>query len=79
MDFEHKNIILFIIFFGMYCYWVMPFNLINGLAIWQNYINNILFEYLNIFCQTYIDNILIYNKIRKKYYQYVKLVLDKFY
>ena len=79
IDFEYKDAMLFITSFGIYCYWVMFFGLINGPVIWQNYINNILFEYLNVFCQAYIDNILIYSKICKKYYQYIKLVLDKLY
>ena len=77
MDPEHKNATSFITSFGMYCYRVMPFGLINGLVIWQNYINDVLFEYLNVFCQTYVDNILIYSKTCKKHYRHVKLVLNK--
>jgi len=32
---------------------------------------------LNIFCQAYLDDILIYNKIKEKYREYIRLILDK--
>ena len=32
----------------------------------QNYINDVLHEYLNDFCTTYINNLSIYNENRKK-------------
>ena len=68
INFKHKNATLFITSFGMYCYRVMFFGLMNGLATWQNYINDVLFEYLNVFCQAYINDILIYSKTRKEHY-----------
>ena len=33
---------------------------------------------MNNFCQTYFDNILIYNYIKKKYIRHVHLMLNKF-
>ena len=39
--------------------------------------NDILFEYLNEFCQAYLDNILIYSKIRKEHTKHVRLILQK--
>ena len=39
---------------------VLPFDLTNRPATYQQYINNILFNYLDDFCTAYLDNILIY-------------------
>jgi hypothetical protein len=41
----------------------MPFGLYNGPAIFQRYINKVLFNYLDIFILAYIDNIIIYSKL----------------
>jgi hypothetical protein len=38
----------------------MPFNLINALASFQAFINDIFREYLDIFVVAYLDDILIY-------------------
>ncbi len=37
-----------------------------------------LFEYLNDFCQVYLNDVLIYSKTLKKYICYVQLILQKF-
>ena len=39
----------------------MFFDLINALSFWQNFINNILHEDLDVFCIAYLDDIFIYN------------------
>ncbi|OCK91822.1 uncharacterized protein K441DRAFT_461420, partial [Cenococcum geophilum 1.58] len=46
--------------------------LTNGLATYQRYINNVLFNYLNDFYTAYLDNIIIYleNKLKHKEYVY---------
>ncbi len=36
-----------------------------------------LFEYLNIFCTAYLDNILVYSDNELEHNSYVKLVLEK--
>ena len=56
---------------------VFSFNLTNGLFNYQHYINDILFKFLNKFVQYYLNDILIYNKIRKEHIRYVKLILQK--
>ncbi len=38
--------------------------------------NDILWDFLNNFCQVYLDDILIYSKMRKKHRDHVKLVLS---
>ena len=49
----------------------------NGLAIYQKYINNILFNYLDEFYIVYLDNILIYLDNKLKHKIYIKKVLEK--
>ena len=44
---------------------------------YQHYMNNVFFKYLNDFVQVYLDNVLIYNKIRKKHIEYVRKILKK--
>jgi hypothetical protein len=41
---------------------VLQFSLINSPAMFQRFINNILFNYLNVFCTVYINDILIYSQ-----------------
>ncbi len=77
MSTESENLITFITFFNVYKYKVMLFKLINELAFFQHYINDVLFNCLHKFCQTYLNDILIYNKILKKHKTHVKKVLNK--
>ncbi len=55
----------------------MLFELINESTFYQHYINDVLFKYLHQFCQTYLDDIIIYNKILKKHKQHVWLILNR--
>jgi len=59
----------------MYKYKVLPFGLTNGPAIYQQYINNVLFNYLNNFYTAYLDNIIIYSKNELEYKKHVCKVL----
>ena len=59
----------------MYKYKVLPFRLINGLAIYQQYINDILFDYFNNFYTAYLNDIIIYSKNKLKYKEYIYKVL----
>jgi len=77
MNFESENLTTFVTFFNVYKYKVMLFELINESAFFQHYINDVLFECLHKFCQTYLNDILIYNKILKKHRTHVKEVLNK--
>ena len=56
-------------------YKILPFRLTNGLATYQQYINNVLFNYLNNFYTAYLDNIIIYSKNKLKYKKYVCKVM----
>ncbi len=77
MSTESENLITFVTFFDVYKYRVMLFELINELAFFQHYINDVLFECLHKFCQTYLNDILIYSKTLKEHRIHVKEVLDK--
>ncbi len=77
MSSESKNLTTFITFFNVYKYKIMLFELINELTSFQHYINNVLFDCLHKFCQTYLNDILIYNKILKEHKTHVKEVLNK--
>ena len=57
--------------FRHYKYQVMPFSLTNILASFQELINNMIREYLNVFALTYLDNILIFSTTYKEHVQHV--------
>ena len=54
---------------------VLPFGLTNGPAIYQRYMNDVLFEYLNDFYIAYLDDILIYLEDPAEHELYVRKVL----
>jgi hypothetical protein len=53
----------------------MLFRLINALATFQAYINNILWKYLDVFVVVYLDNILVYLKTYDDHVRDVRKVL----
>ncbi len=75
MHFNNKNYIIFIIVLEAYKYKMLSFKLINELIFFQQYMNDVLWNFLNDFCQVYLNDILIYSKMRKKHRDHVKLVL----
>ena len=68
---------MFCTHYGSYKYKILPFRLINRPAIYQQYINNILFNYLNEFYTVYLDDILIYLDNELKHQVYIKKVLKR--
>ncbi len=72
-----EDLTIFITFFDSYKYYVMLFELINESTFYQHYMNDVLFEYLHQFCQIYLDDIIIYNKILKKHKRHVRLILNR--
>ena len=72
-----EDFTIFIISLEVYKYRVLLFELINELVNYQQYMNNILFDYLNDFYQTYLNDILIYSKIKKKHVKYIRLILQR--
>ena len=48
-------------------YLVMLFGLCNIPGIFQTYINNFLYEYLDVFYTTYLDDVFVYSKKEKEH------------
>ncbi len=62
MHSDSENYTIFIIALEAYKSKVLFFELINDSALFQQYMNDILWDFLNDFCQVYLDDILIYSK-----------------
>ena len=77
MNLESEKFITFIISLKIYKYHVLFFELTSELANWQHYMNDLLFKFLNKFCQIYANDILIYNKTRKKHERHLKQIFVK--
>ncbi len=77
MHSSSEDLTIFITSFGFYKYHVMPFELINGPTFYQHYMNDVLFDYLHQFCQTYLDDIIIYSKTLKKHKRHIRLILHR--
>ncbi len=56
---------------------MLSFELINDSVSFQQYMNDVLWDFLNDFCQVYLDDILIYSKTQREHWQYVKMILDR--
>ena len=55
---------------------MLPFELANAPATFQNYINNVLRDLLNVICLAYLDDILIFSRTLEEYSKHVKIVLE---
>ncbi len=77
MHLDSENYITFITALEAYKYKMLSFELINESTFFQQYMNDVLWDFLNDFCQVYLDDILIYSKTRKKHKDHVKLVLSQ--
>jgi len=77
MHLDNENYITFITALKAYKYKMLSFKLTNELIFFQQYMNDILWNFLNDFCQVYLNDILIYSKMRKKHKDHVKLVLSQ--
>ena len=73
----NEVLITFCTCFSLFEYLVMSFDLCNSSASFQNYIKNTLWEYLDVFCTVYLDDILIYSEIEAEHEIYIKRVLQK--
>ena len=74
---DSEDLTTFTTSLGAYKYKVLPFGLTNGPASYQQYMNDVLFDFLNRFVQCYLDNILIYSRSLKEHQQHIALVLAK--
>ncbi len=76
MHSDSKNYTIFIIALEAYKSKMLLFELINDSISFQQYINNVLWNFLNDFCQVYLDDILIYSKTQQEHRQHVKMILN---
>ncbi len=76
MHFNSENYTIFIIALEAYKSKILSFELTNDLISFQQYMNDVLWNFLNDFCQAYLNNILIYSKTQKKHKQHVKMILN---
>ena len=60
----------------MYEFLVIHFGMKNAPATFQRLINNVLREYINVFCVVYLDDILVYSKDLKEHDKHIRLVFE---
>jgi hypothetical protein len=77
MDPESEDYTSFRTRYGTYKCKVLPFGLCNGPATYQQYINNVLIDYLDDFCMAYLDDILIYSEDPREHEEHVQKVLRR--
>ena len=74
---RYEDLIIFRTRYGVYKYYVLSFRLYGGPVLFQRYINNILFEYLDYFYTVYINDIFIFFDNKTEYELYIKRVFQK--
>ncbi len=75
MHSDSENYTIFIIALEVYISKMLSFELINDSVSFQQYMNDILWNFLNDFYQVYLDDILIYSKTQQEHQQHVKMIL----
>ena len=55
----------------------MFFDFCNVFETFQSFINETFRDYLNVFCFVYLNDVLIYNNIKKKHIIHVRKIFDK--
>jgi hypothetical protein len=64
-------------YFSLFKSLVILFGLTDAPATFQRFINDTLREYLDVFYNAYLDNILIYSATRTKHERHLRLILGK--
>nr|GEY06907.1 retrotransposon protein, putative, Ty3-gypsy subclass [Tanacetum cinerariifolium] len=62
--------------YGHYEFLEMPFRLTNALAIFMDLMNRVFHEYLDKFVIVFIDDILVYSKMRDEHNDHLRIVLE---
>jgi len=66
---------MFYTYYEHFKYMIMSFKLINVFIIFQTYINKIMTKLLNDFCVVYLNDILIFFKLKTDHVNYMKQTL----
>jgi len=77
MTYEDEWKIAFRTRYDLYEYNVLLFELTNQSSSFQNFINDTLHDFLNVFCIAYMNDILIYSNSKKKHTQHVHQILKR--
>ena len=77
MHSNSEDLTIFITSLSTFKYKVLSFNLTNGPVSYQQYMNEVLFDFLNHFIQVYFDDILIYSKTHREHVNHVHSVLRR--
>jgi hypothetical protein len=73
----HEWMTAFITRFGLYESLVTPFGLCNAPATFQNYINHLLHDALDVYCTAYLDDVLVYSRTRREHTAHVNEVIRR--
>ncbi|MBW0505190.1 hypothetical protein O181_044905 [Austropuccinia psidii MF-1] len=63
--------------YGSYEYLVMPFGLINAPASFQNLVNDIFADFLDVFVVVYLDDIMVFSSSEEEHIKHVTSVLQR--
>jgi len=77
IDLDSKEFTTFCTCYGSYKCKVLWEGLTNRPAIYQRYINDVLFDYLDDFCTAYLDDIIIYSEDPLEHKCHVRKVLER--
>ena len=59
-------------------YLIMSFKLCNASSNFQNYINKTIYEYFDVFCSVYLNDVLIYSDDENKHTDQILKILHQF-
>ena len=77
MDSSLEDLTTFWTCYSMFKYRVMPFGLTNGPSTFQQFVNNMFMDYLDVFLTAYMDDLLIYSTNTLEHEVQVKKVLER--
>ncbi|MBW0520823.1 hypothetical protein O181_060538 [Austropuccinia psidii MF-1] len=63
--------------YGSYEYLVMPFGLTNAPAFFQNLVNDIFSDFLDVFAVVYLDDIMVFSSYEEEHVKHVVSVLQR--